>query len=187
MANSWILTVIVLLSIFGPGSHTRGEHTVSHPNQEDAIEQKLSDFKEQIFVEGSDVSLWCADNVTDVKWNELQFIVWNIIIRLETRLDIEHGQRIAVCEASYKNTKPTLHWEPALNFSFIDKQLDKFFIIESRVHLPDNVINSNLACVASYPSVSGSLRQKSTLHIPTNDKDPQTVGRHTFSAFALPI
>jgi len=57
-----------------------------------------------------------------------------------------------------------------MNFSFIHKQMDNFFITESRVHLPDNVINSNLTCVASYPSVSGSLRQKSILHIPTNYK-----------------
>ncbi|XP_039539568.1 cell surface glycoprotein CD200 receptor 1-A isoform X2 [Pimephales promelas] len=217
MANSKTLTVVVLLSIFLTRSHTR-------------------DFKEQIFVEGSDVSLWCANNVTDVKLNELIFIVWNIsmqgkkcylgsetkldntcndgkrlyntsngvslfipkismedegfyycdlsikggsksvnvsvsVIRLKTRLDIEHGQRIAVCEATYKKTKPTLHWEPAMNFSFIHKQMDNFLIIESRVHLPDNVTISNLTCVASYPSVSGSLRQKSTLDITTRGKE----------------
>jgi len=40
------------------------------------------------------VSLWCADNVTDVKWNELIFIVWNISMQgkkcylgSETKLD----------------------------------------------------------------------------------------------------
>ncbi|XDV30878.1 hypothetical protein PO909_033708, partial [Leuciscus waleckii] len=193
----------------------------------------LSDFKEQIFVEGSDATLWCANNVTDVKWNELIFIVWNIsmqgrkcylglspkldntcndgkrlyntskgvslfipkismedegsyscdlsikggsravnvsvsVTRLETDLVRENGQRIAVCKATYKKTAPTLHWEPALNFSIKNasgKKADTYFIIENRVNLPDDVTISNLSCVASYPSVSGSLQQKSTLHI----------------------
>ncbi|XP_056096965.1 cell surface glycoprotein CD200 receptor 1-A [Rhinichthys klamathensis goyatoka] len=223
MANSKTLTVVVLLSIFLARSHTR-------------------DFKEQIFVAGSDVSLWCANNVTDVKWNELIFIVWNIsmqgrkcflglapkldntcndgkrlyntsnevslfipkisvedegfyycdlsikggsksinvsvsVTRLKTHLDIENGLRIAVCEATYKKTKPTLHWEPALNFSFKNtsvKKVDTFFIMENRVHLPDDVTISNLSCVASYPSVSGPLQQKSTLHITTQGKETRT-------------
>ncbi|KAK7168755.1 hypothetical protein R3I93_004912 [Phoxinus phoxinus] len=233
MANSWILTVVVVLSIFGPGNHTRGEDIVSHQNKDAVIKKNLT---EEIVVAGSDVTLWCVNNVTDVKWSKLIYILWNIsmhgrkcflglshgqlddtcndgktlyntsnvvslfipkismedegfyscdlsikggsravnvsvrVTRLETHLDFENGQRIAVCEATYKKTAPTLHWEPALNFSFEHtsvKKVDTFFIIENRVHLPDNVTISNLSCVASYPSVSGSLQLKSTLHIAT--------------------
>ncbi|CAM4605794.1 unnamed protein product [Leuciscus chuanchicus] len=233
MANSWILMVVVLLSIFVSGSHTRGQQDASQENQD--AEKKLTDFKEQIFMAGSDATLWCANNVTDVKWNELIYIVWNIsmqgrkcylglspklhntcndgkrlyntskgvslfipkismedegsyfcdlsikggsravnvsvsVTRLETDLVRENGQRIAVCKATYKKTAPTLHWEPALNFSLKNasgKKADTYFIIENRVNLPDDVTISNLSCVASYPSVSGSLQQKSTLHITT--------------------
>ncbi|KAK7168743.1 hypothetical protein R3I93_004904 [Phoxinus phoxinus] len=230
MANSKTLTVVVLLSIFLARSHTRGEDIVSNQNKDAVIAKKLTDFKEQIFVAGSNVTLWCANNVTDVKWSKLIYILWNIsmqgrkcylglsngqlddtcndgktlyntsnvvslfipkismedegfyscdlsikggssavnisvrVTRLETHLDIENGQRIAVCEATYKKTAPTLHWEPALNFSFEHtsvKKVDTFFIIENRVHLPDNVTISNLSCVASYPS----LQLKSTLRV----------------------
>ncbi|XP_067266244.1 uncharacterized protein [Chanodichthys erythropterus] len=233
MVNSWILTLTVLLSIFGPGCHTKGDQdNASHENQ-DAVIEKLTVFKEQTFVAGSDVNLWCADNVTDVKWNELIFIVWNIsmqgkqcylglspklddtcndgknlshtsngvslfipkismedeglylcdlaykggsksvnisvsVTRLKTHLDSENGQRIAVCKATYRKTPPTLHWEPALNFSFNETsvtKVDTFFIMENHVHLPDNVTISNITCVASYPSESGSMQQKSTLDI----------------------
>lgn len=89
--------------------------------------------------------------------------------RLETYLDKENGQRIAVCKATYKKTAPTLHWEPALNFSFNNTSVKKAdtYYIENRVHLPDDATISDLSCVASYPSVSGSLQQKSTLHITT--------------------
>lgn len=228
MAYSKTLTVVVFLSIFLARSHTR-------------------DFKEQMFVAGSDVTLWCANNVTDVKWNELIFIVWNIsmqgkkcylglspklddtcndgkrlynssngvslfipkisvedegyyscdlsikagsravnvsvrVTRLETHLEIENGQRFAVCKATYKNTAPTLHWEPDLNFSFKNasgKKLDTFFI-ENRVHLPDNVSISNLSCVASYPSVSGSLQLKSTLDITLDITSAQGKNTQTF-------
>ncbi|XP_077072872.1 cell surface glycoprotein CD200 receptor 1 isoform X2 [Siphateles boraxobius] len=222
MANSKTLTVVVLLSIFLARSHTR-------------------DFKEQIFVEGSNVTLWCDNSVTDVKWNELIFIVWNIsmqgrkcylglspklddtcndgkslfntsngvslfipkismedegiyscdlsykagsiavnasvsVTRLKTYLAIENGQRIAVCEASYKQLEPTLHWEPALHFSFKNPSVKNVntSLIENRVYLPDDVTISNLICVASYPSVSGSLQQKSTLQIATQGKKPRT-------------
>ncbi|ROL43795.1 hypothetical protein DPX16_4629 [Anabarilius grahami] len=240
MVNSWILTLAVLLSIFGPGCHTKGDQdNVPHKNQDAAIE-KLTVFKEQTFVAGSDVTLWCADNVTDVKWKELIFIKWNIsmqgkkcylglsselgpnntckdgkrlnhtsfslfipkismqdegfylcdlsykggsktvnisvsVNRLETQLDSENGQRIAVCKATYKDTAPTLHWEPALNFSFTNTSVNEvgtFFIMENHVHLPDDVIISTLTCVASYTSVSGSVQQKSTL-------DVTTQGEHT--------
>lgn len=58
MANNRTLTVIVLLSIFVARSHTK-------------------DFKEQMFVEGSNVTLWCG-NVTKFKWDDLIFVVWNI-------------------------------------------------------------------------------------------------------------
>ncbi|XP_077072802.1 uncharacterized protein LOC143723856 [Siphateles boraxobius] len=241
MANSWILTVVVLLIIFGPASHTRGEAIVQHQNQDDLIEKKWTDFKEQIFVEGSNVTLWCDNNVTDVKWNELIFIVWNIsmqgrecyiglssklddtcndgkslfntsngvslfipkismedegiyscvlsykagsiavnasvsVTRLKTYLAIENGQRIAVCEASYKQLEPTLHWEPALHFSFKNPSVKNVntSLIENRVYLPDDVTISNLICVASYPSVSGSLQQKSTLQITTQEKETRT-------------
>ncbi|XP_056321142.1 cell surface glycoprotein CD200 receptor 1-A isoform X2 [Danio aesculapii] len=59
MANNRTLTVIiVLLSIFMARSHSK-------------------DFKEQMFVEGSDVILWCG-NVTKFKWDDLVFVVWNI-------------------------------------------------------------------------------------------------------------
>ncbi|XP_067265848.1 cell surface glycoprotein CD200 receptor 1 isoform X2 [Chanodichthys erythropterus] len=214
MANNQTLMVVVLLSIFMARSHSKV-------------------FKEQTFVADSDVTLWCADNVTDVKWNELIFIVWNIsmqgkkcylglspklddtcndgknlshtsngvslfipkisvedegfylcdlsykggsksvnisvsVTRLETQLDSENGQRIAVCKATYKEMKPTLHWEPALNFSFTNtsfKKVNTFFIMENHVHLPDDVTISNITCVASYPSESGSMQQKSTLDI----------------------
>ncbi|XP_005167482.1 cell surface glycoprotein CD200 receptor 1-A isoform X2 [Danio rerio] len=58
MANNRTLTVIVLLSIFMARSHAK-------------------DFKEQMFLEGSDVTLWCG-NVTNFKWDDLVFVVWNI-------------------------------------------------------------------------------------------------------------
>lgn len=35
-------------------------------------------FKEQIFVVGNDVTLWCTDNATDVKLNEFIYVVWNM-------------------------------------------------------------------------------------------------------------
>ncbi|ROL43803.1 Cell surface glycoprotein CD200 receptor 1-A [Anabarilius grahami] len=236
MANNQTLMVVVLLSIFMARSHSKGDQdNVPHKNQDAAIE-KLTVFKEQTFVAGSDVTLWCADNVTDVKWNELIFILWNIsmqgkkcylglsselgpnntckdgkrlnhtsfslfipkismqdegfylcdlsykggsktvnisvsVTRLETQLDSENGQRIVVCKATYKDTAPTLHWEPALNFSFTNTSVNEvgtFSIKENRVHLPDDVTISNITCVASYP-VSGSVQQKSTLDISTQD------------------
>ncbi|XP_051761978.1 cell surface glycoprotein CD200 receptor 1-A isoform X2 [Ctenopharyngodon idella] len=216
MANSQTLMVLVLLSIFMTRSHSKV-------------------FKEQIFVVGNDVTLWCTDNATDVKLNEFIYVVWNMsmqgkkcylglshkrddtcndgkklnntsfslfipnismedegyylcdlsykggsnavnisvsVTRLETQLDSENGQRIAVCKATYKKTQPTLHWEPALNFSFNNtsvKKVDTFFIMENRVHLPEYVTISNITCVASYLSVSGSVQHKSTLDLTTQD------------------
>ncbi len=34
-------------------------------------------FREQTFISGSDVTLQCG-NATDIKWNELIYIIWNI-------------------------------------------------------------------------------------------------------------
>ncbi|XP_048049028.1 cell surface glycoprotein CD200 receptor 1-A isoform X2 [Megalobrama amblycephala] len=218
MANNQTLMVVVLLSIFMARSHSKV-------------------FKERTFVADNNVTLWCADNGTDVKLNELIFIVWNIsmqgkkcylglssdlglndtckdgkklnhtsfslfipkiskedegfylcdlsykggsksvnisvsVTHLETQLDSKNGQRIAVCKATYKETKPSLHWEPALNFSFTNTsvtKVDTFFIMENHVHLPEYVTISNITCVASYPSVSGSLQQNSTLDLTTQD------------------
>ncbi|XP_016089274.1 cell surface glycoprotein CD200 receptor 1-like isoform X1 [Sinocyclocheilus grahami] len=80
MANSWTLTVIVLLSIFMARSQTRGDQaTASHQNKDSAIKQ-LTDFKEQTFISGSDVILQCG-NATDINWNELIYIVWNISLQ----------------------------------------------------------------------------------------------------------
>ncbi|XP_067299503.1 cell surface glycoprotein CD200 receptor 1 isoform X2 [Pseudorasbora parva] len=206
----------------------RGGNQESHRNQDAVIEKKLTDFKQKIFWEGTNVTLWCADNVTNAKWSEFIYIVWNIsregrkcylglspksddtcndgkrlvnttngvylfipkismedegfyscdlsykgesnaanvsvrVTRLETQLDSENGQRFAVCKATYKEKPPTLHWEPAVNFSNSSIEKDgRFFIMETRVRLDDDDVSlSNLSCVASY----GSVLQKSTLDL----------------------
>ncbi|XP_052422049.1 cell surface glycoprotein CD200 receptor 1-A isoform X2 [Carassius gibelio] len=231
---SWTLTVIVLLSIFMARSQTKDQDTASRQNK-DAIKQ-LTDFKERTFIPGSSVTLQCG-NVTDIKWNELIYIVWNISLQgrtcwlglapelddtckdgkrllntsdgvylviprisredegfyscdlsyktgsyavnvsvsvpqLSTQLDSDINQRIAVCRANYtQKTAPTLHWEPALNFSSNVSSIEKhgrFFTVESRVYLPDNVTISELTCVATYSSESGSVQHKSTLHLNQN-------------------
>lgn len=81
----------------------------------------------------------------------------------------ENNQRIAVCQANYtQKTAPTLHWEPALNFSSSNSSVKKdgrFFTMENQVYLPDNVNISELICVATYTSESGSVQHKSTLHL----------------------
>lgn len=81
----------------------------------------------------------------------------------------ENNQRIAVCQATYtQKTAPTLHWEPALNFSSSNSSVKKhgrFFTMENQVYLPDNVNISELICVATYTSESGSVQHKSTLHL----------------------
>lgn len=92
-----------------------------------------------------------------------------LVTHLETQLDSKNGRRIAVCKATYKNKTPTLRWEPALNFSSnaTVKKFDTFVIMEIRAPLPDYMTISNVTCVASYPSVSGSLQQNSTLDLTT--------------------
>ncbi|XP_058642038.1 cell surface glycoprotein CD200 receptor 1-A isoform X3 [Onychostoma macrolepis] len=226
MANSWTLTAIVLLSIFMARSQTRV-------------------FKEQTFVPGNDVILQCG-NATDIKWNELIYIVWNIslqgrkcwlgfnglspklddtcndgkrlfntshgvsivipkisiqdegfyscdvsykagsyilnmsvsVTNVATQLDSENSQRIAVCHSIFKQKAPTLHWEPAINFSSNTSSVKKhgmFSMMENRVYLPANANNSELTCVATYTSESGSVQQKSTLNLTTgvsNQKSP---------------
>ncbi|XP_016306324.1 cell surface glycoprotein CD200 receptor 1-A [Sinocyclocheilus anshuiensis] len=233
MANSWTLTVIVLLSIFMARSQTRGDQaTASHQNKDSAIKQ-LTDFKEQTFIPGNDVILQCG-NVTDINWNELIYIVWNISLQdrkcwlgLSPKLDDKckdgkrlyntsdgvylvipkistedegfyscdvsykagsyavnvsvnvinvstqlYREKIAVCRATYtQKTAPTLHWEPALNFSTSISSVEKlgrFFMMENRIYLPDNVNISELTCVATYTSKSGSVQHKSTLHLKQN-------------------
>ncbi|KAF4109359.1 cell surface glycoprotein CD200 receptor 1-A isoform X2 [Onychostoma macrolepis] len=245
MANSWTLTAIVLLSIFMARSQTRGnQDTASHQNKDSAIEQ-LTVFKEQTFVPGNDVILQCG-NATDIKWNELIYIVWNIslqgrkcwlgfnglspklddtcndgkrlfntshgvsivipkisiqdegfyscdvsykagsyilnmsvsVTNVATQLDSENSQRIAVCHSIFKQKAPTLHWEPAINFSSNTSSVKKhgmFSMMENRVYLPANANNSELTCVATYTSESGSVQQKSTLNLTTgvsNQKSP---------------
>ncbi|XP_073701103.1 uncharacterized protein [Garra rufa] len=233
MANNKTLMVVVLLSIFVAGSQTRGDQdTVSHQNQASAIE-KLTVFKEQTFFSGTNVTLQCG-NVTDVKWSELIYIVWNIslqgkkcwlgltpkmdgtckdgkrlfntsdgvslfipnisiedegsyscdasykggsymvnvsvrVVQLSTRLENENSQMFAVCQAKYKRTAPTLHWQPALNYSSSISSFNNgmSFMMENRVYLPNKVNISELTCVATYTSESGSVQQKSKLHLTT--------------------
>ncbi|XP_056611359.1 uncharacterized protein LOC130427739 [Triplophysa dalaica] len=69
-------------------------------------------------------------------------------------LEVINGQRVAVCQAKYEQSKPTLQWEPALNFSSNisnTRNGDMSFIVENRVYLPDNFTISNLTCVVTYP------------------------------------
>ncbi|XP_052422055.1 uncharacterized protein LOC127965326 [Carassius gibelio] len=232
MVNNKTVMVVVLLSIFVAGNQTKGYQDTASRQNKDAIKQ-LTDFKEQTFIPGSIVTLQCG-NVTDIKWNELIYIVWNISLQgrkcwlglarelddtckdgkrllntsdgvylviprisredegfyycdlsytggsyavnvsvsvpqLSTQLDSDIYQRIAVCRATYtQKTAPTLHWEPALNFSSNVSSIEKhgrFFTVESRVYLLDNVTISELSCVATYSSESGSVQHKSTLHL----------------------
>ncbi|KTG02632.1 hypothetical protein cypCar_00027167 [Cyprinus carpio] len=244
MANSWTLTVVVLLSIFVAKSQTRGDQdTGSHQNKDSALE-KLTDFQEQTFTSGSDVTLRCG-NGTVVKWNELIYIVWNISLQdrkcrlgLSPKLDDtckdgkklyntsdgvslfipkisiedegsyfcdvsykggsyalnvtvsvtnvstwqykENNQRIAVCKSTYKMKAPTLHWEPALNFSSnisSVKKLGKFFMLENQVYLPENLNISELTCVATYTSESGPVQDKSTLITGSQNSNPPSPWR----------
>ncbi|KAF4109371.1 uncharacterized protein LOC131547288 [Onychostoma macrolepis] len=235
MVNNKTLMVVILLSIFMAGSQTKGnQDTASHQNKDSAIKQ-LTVFKEQTFVPGNDVILQCG-NATDIKWNELIYIVWNIslqgrkcwlgfnglspklvdtcndgkrlfntshgvsivipkisiqdegfyscdvsykagsyilnmsvsVTNVATQLDSENSQRIAVCHSIFKQKAPTLHWEPAINFSSNTSSVKKhgmFSMMENRVYLPANANNSELTCVATYTSESGSVQQKSTLNL----------------------
>ncbi len=82
-------------------------------------------------------------------------------------MDSENSERIAVCNSIFKQKAPTLHWEPALNFSSNISSVQKhgrFFMMENRVYLPDNITISELICVATYTSESGSVQHRSTLH-----------------------
>ncbi|XP_042586796.1 uncharacterized protein si:ch211-214p13.9 isoform X2 [Cyprinus carpio] len=235
MANSWTLTVIVLLSIFMARSQTR-------------------DFKEQNFIPGSDVILQCG-NATVIRWNELIYIVWNISLEgrkcwlgLSPKLDdtckdrkrllntsdgvslvipkistrdegfyscdvsykagsyavnvsvsvtqlftkqSENNQRIAVCQANYtQKTAPTLHWEPALNFSSSNSSVKKhgrFFTMENQVYLPDNVNISELICVATYSSESGSVQHKSTLHLKISHSGTQETSSFPVKIIAISV
>ncbi|XP_059417309.1 uncharacterized protein LOC132152573 [Carassius carassius] len=203
-----------------------GEH------YKDSALEKLTDFQEQIFISGSDVTLRCG-NLTAAKWNELIYIIWNIslqdrkcrvgvspklddtcndgkklentsdgvslfipkisvedeglyfcdlsykggsyalnvtvsVTNVSTKQDSENNQRTAVCNSKYKMKAPTLHWEPAVNFfSNISsvKKLGRFFMLENKVYLPENLNISELTCVATYTSKSGSVQHKSTLHL----------------------
>ncbi|XP_056610164.1 cell surface glycoprotein CD200 receptor 1-A-like isoform X1 [Triplophysa dalaica] len=82
-------------------------------------------------------------------------------------LEVINGQRVAVCQAKYEQSKPTLQWEPALNFSSNisnTRNGDMSFIVENRVYLPDNFTISNLTCVVTYPP---SLAQRNLTNLET--------------------
>ncbi|XP_057192158.1 cell surface glycoprotein CD200 receptor 1-A-like isoform X1 [Triplophysa rosa] len=228
MMNNRMLAAIVFLSIFVARTHTRGgDQTIfvgpnliqqSQASMSDELESKLTDFKAQTFIEGSDVILKCDS--PKVKWNELLYIIWNISLQSKkcwlgidssiqnstcndgkkllnssdgislfipkiskedegsylcdlsykgggygqkvnlsvhhftSWLEVINGQRVAICQAKYEQSKPTLQWKPALNFSSNISNArngDMSFIVENRVYLPDNVTISNLTCVATYP------------------------------------
>lgn len=228
MMNNRILAVIVLLSIFVARTHARGEDQSisvgpkviqqSQASVSGELESKLTDFKAQTVMEGSDVNLKCDS--LKIQWNELIYIIWNISLQSKkcwlgiessiqnstcndgkkllnssdgiylfipkiskedegsylcdvsyrggsygqkvnlsvhhfiSRVEVNKGQKVAVCQAKYEQSKPTLQWEPALNFSSNISYLsnsDTSFIVENRVYLPDNVTISNLTCVAIYP------------------------------------
>ncbi|XP_026104311.1 uncharacterized protein LOC113075869 isoform X2 [Carassius auratus] len=86
------------------------------------------------------------------------------VTNVSTKQDSENNQRIAVCNSKYKMKAPTLHWEPAVNFSSSSvKKLGRFFMLENKVYLPEDLNISELTCVATYTSKSGSVQHKSTL------------------------
>nr|XP_055071169.1 uncharacterized protein LOC129451760 [Misgurnus anguillicaudatus] len=70
-------------------------------------------------------------------------------------LEVNNGQRVAICQAKYEKSEPTLQWEPALNFSsnISYVKISNMSFMESRVYLPNFI--SDLKCVATYPRKSG--------------------------------
>ncbi|XP_057192156.1 uncharacterized protein LOC130555726 isoform X2 [Triplophysa rosa] len=84
-----ILAVLMLLSIFAARARIRGgDQTIfvgpnliqqSQASMSDELESKLTDFKAQTFIEGSDVILKCDS--PKVKWNELLYLIWNISLQ----------------------------------------------------------------------------------------------------------
>ncbi|KAK2905275.1 hypothetical protein Q8A67_007074 [Cirrhinus molitorella] len=89
------------------------------------------------------------------------------VSQLSTRLENENSRMIAVCEATYKKTAPTLHWEHAFNHSsnISSVKVGKSFMMENRVYLSDHLTINELTCVATYTSEFGSVQQKSTLYL----------------------
>ncbi|KAL0183837.1 hypothetical protein M9458_019533, partial [Cirrhinus mrigala] len=68
-----------------------------------------------------------------------------------------------------KKKAPTLHWEPALNYTYNTSSFKDgtSFLVVNRLYLPDKAKISELICVATYTSESGSVQQKSTLQLIT--------------------
>ncbi|XP_052003906.1 cell surface glycoprotein CD200 receptor 1-A-like [Xyrauchen texanus] len=84
MTNNKTLTVVILLSFFVARHHTKGEEqniNLTQPLQarNDKLESKLTVFKAETFVEGHNVNLTCGNS--EVKWNELIYITWNISLK----------------------------------------------------------------------------------------------------------
>nr|XP_055071034.1 cell surface glycoprotein CD200 receptor 1-A [Misgurnus anguillicaudatus] len=82
-------------------------------------------------------------------------------------LEVNNGQRVAICQAKYEESEPTLQWEPALNFSsnISYVQISNMSVMESRVYLPNAI--SDLKCVATYPPKSG--QQNTTYNLTNSD------------------
>ncbi|XP_073711075.1 cell surface glycoprotein CD200 receptor 1-A [Misgurnus anguillicaudatus] len=84
-------------------------------------------------------------------------------------LEVNNGQKVAICQAKYAESEPTLQWEPPLNFSsnISYVKISNMSFMESRVYLPNNVAISNLKCVATYPPKSG--KQNTTYDLTNSD------------------
>ncbi|XP_065149411.1 cell surface glycoprotein CD200 receptor 2-like [Paramisgurnus dabryanus] len=82
-------------------------------------------------------------------------------------LEFNNGQRVAICQAKYEESEPTLQWEPALNFSsnISYVKISNMSVIESRVYLPNAI--SDFKCVAIYPHKSG--QQNTTYDLTNSD------------------
>ncbi|XP_073768592.1 uncharacterized protein isoform X4 [Danio rerio] len=90
------------------------------------------------------------------------------VSHLSIHLESDNGQKIAVCTARYTKIEPTLHWEPAFRFLYVINSVKKggsFSTVENRLYLVDPFNIRELICVATYPSVSGSVQLKKTLHL----------------------
>ncbi|XP_065149043.1 cell surface glycoprotein CD200 receptor 1-A isoform X2 [Paramisgurnus dabryanus] len=237
MMNTRTLTAIVFLSMFVARTYTRGEDQTifvgpnliqqSPASVPDKVENIITVFEAQTFMEGSNVTLKCDS--TEIKWNELLYIVWNIrtcwigsdflnktiqnfcndgkmllnssdgfslfipkiskkdegsylcdvsykggsfrkkinisVSNFTSWLEDNNGQRVAICQAKYEESEPTLKWEPALNFSsnISYVKISNMSVMESRVYLPNAI--SDLKCVAIYPHKSG---QQNTTYNLTN-------------------
>lgn len=91
-----------------------------------------------------------------------------LVAHLSIHLKRDNGQKIAVCKARYTKIAPTLHWEPTFRFLYIFSSVKKggsSSTIENQLYLDDHFNISELICVATYPSVSGSVQLKKTLHL----------------------